>query len=253
MAGAINNAVGYNSHLVGSVPARSQPTSAAADLGVLTGSPPQSLDNDDSRVDDRNKDKDSALASVASGAVITSFVLGNFKSWGLDRGRIALAGYLNAKQNNLKFKTTVLDMFRGPTLGNVPIDGGKWNLWQRSFRLSNTIGTGLGVLGAFVAITGISAGVEEDGGNGILNTKRGRTGLIQAAYSAWGASFGLVAATRFRDPGQGFWEAFAGASWLAKPSVRNLRWGVGMAVGALTIANELGYLDKMNDWWKKDG
>lgn len=193
------------------------------------------------------EDEDSLVAKVASAAVVTTIVGSNVKSWGLDRSRLAVAGYLQKKEGTgVRFLTLAKDYLRGPTTSSVPVHGGRWGLWGSAARLSNAMGSTLALVTYVSAATNLYAGVEKEGALGLVNDWHGRTGVVQATTASVSLSFALRAGFRHRDPGQGFWQAFAGSTWLSTPRQRNIRFAAGMAVGLLLPLNVFGALDFLN-------
>lgn len=157
----------------------------------------------------------------------------------LGGGAVALGLY-----RGLPSKLTLLkDFFRGPTIESVPITGGRWGAVNK---LSNGIGSSMAVLTILAASANIWDGVSKNGAGGLVNHKSGRTGLIYGAGAAIGLGFNVRAGTKYAQAGESFVSAAVGAEWLSTGRIRNLRYGIGIAAGALWLTNELGGLDWLN-------
>lgn len=187
---------------------------------------------------ERNKDVD--RSSFAKGAAITTLIAGNLKSWGLDKGRLVAAGVLAKRQGELKILPLLVDAVRGPSTATVPVRGG---LWGATYIASNSLGSALGGLTLAAAAVNLQDALSDEGVEGLVTTRSGRFGMLQIGQELWGLSWNVRAAAFHRDIGQGFAQAFTGASWMAAPRVRNIKMFVGFGVMGLTLANEFGLLD----------
>lgn len=182
----------------------------------------------------RTIDKEGALGLVTSGqgamAVGEVAAGGGVLAFGLNKGL----------PNGLSL---FADLFRGPTTNSIKIEGGLWGVTNK---LSNGIGSSLGVLTLIAAGAGIQNGWSKDGPAGIYGTRSGRSGVIYGSGALIGLGFGLTAATKFRGPTQGFMTAYVGSEWLARPAIRNIKYGIGLAMGGLWLGNQFGWLDGLN-------
>ncbi len=253
------------------------------------------------------RERNASRAGLAVGTSVAVTAIANFRSWGLDRGRLVYSlveqarspearrlplalgfgiglpvlghglltlknayqehgafGMLGSSQalqgagevaigggaialglhRGLPSKLTLLkDFFRGPTIESVPITGGGWGAVNK---LSNGIGSSMAVLTILAASANIWDGVSKNGAGGLINHKSGRTGLIYGAGAAIGLGFNIRAGLKYARAGESFMSAAVGAEWLSTGRIRNLRYGIGLAAGALWLTNELGGLDWLN-------
>lgn len=143
----------------------------------------------------------------------------------------------------------VIDIMRGVTPKSIPLDR---PFWQKMFRTSNAVGLAAAALFLTSGGVGLHSGVKRDGPEGLINTEDGRHGVLTLASVGAAYGWALNAGLRHRDPGQGFIQAFTGSSWLANSKTRNMRYGLGLAIGSVLLGNRFGVFDSFNTLFRSD-
>lgn len=191
--------------------------------------------------------------TIATVAALSTVALGQAKSIGLDKGRVALVGAMKgyralrplerARVNGVRWTSIGKDLVRGPSTATVPVQGGMWGI---AARMSNGIGSGLAVMNVVTGVTNTIDGYRQEGWDGLYDTKAGRTGVFEIVNSVWTLQFAVRAMTKHRDKGQSALQASVGATWLSSPRVKNIKLVGGVLLANLVLVNELGWFSRFD-------
>ncbi|MCW2973059.1 MAG: hypothetical protein JWN72_1332 [Thermoleophilia bacterium] len=197
---------------------------------------------------DPNKRGTLAVVGLAA-----SVIPGVFKTVAIDRPRILLARAHAQEAGHLKQWWG--NMITGvPTNDVVPITGGTVKLggrvlttqaWQRTYQWSNAIGTGLMVSGLVMGVPNLIDGLQQDGIEGALNTRSGRTGTFSLIGSALDiAVMGVALAATLRNPGGtgSLLTRTMGQPVFGNPAIVAAK----LLLQAPVVLNEAGFFDFMN-------
>jgi hypothetical protein len=135
------------------------------------------------------------------------------------------------------------DFFRGPTTQSIPVTGRGWGAINK---LSNGISSSMALLTLAASAANIQDGIHRNGMSGLYDHKSGRTGMIYGTGALVGLGFNLRSGIAHARPGESFMSAALGSEWLASSKIRNIRYGIGIATGALWLTNEVGGFNWLN-------